>query len=386
MIWLIIGSVVAYFVIGEMTRKSRLKHIDSLRRKSMSGSPITKAEQVLLKGSAIAETIPAMAYAQTKINQSKLRNDIDDTVFYDQVATELENNNRQEGLWLKALSLSDGDQSKAKARYARFRVEQLYVENTEYIQEERDKLQQISEETLTSKLEDEAHKNLDIVRRHDVTTFSFSHIAFWPSLLFPIWVSIYLFYKDEAKRGGTALLITLASILLISFLANFLFSTTVAVIVLAVFVGYIYYLIRVCENINRWISERINNIQEARDSTKYLDVVENNAMYEGGELESENYLDDVTTDSPNIRHVDITLDPMPHDSNTAVEINVSNSDGRRLLTGIGIFLFIVFALLSIGTALTAYDLFSSGELGGTMLSGLFALIFAYVAYWTISDS
>ena len=50
---------------------------------------------------------------------------LEDQQFYDMVASELARGERSDGLWLKALSESNGDDHKAKAKYIKFRVQSL---------------------------------------------------------------------------------------------------------------------------------------------------------------------------------------------------------------------------------------------------------------------
>ena len=50
---------------------------------------------------------------------------LEDQQFYELVASELARGERSDGLWLKALSASNGDDHKAKAKYIKFRVQSL---------------------------------------------------------------------------------------------------------------------------------------------------------------------------------------------------------------------------------------------------------------------
>ncbi|MDC0219059.1 hypothetical protein OAL58_03630 [Verrucomicrobia bacterium] len=54
-----------------------------------------------------------------------------DEIFYEQVAAELEEGIRKKGLWLKAETKAEGDADKARAIYARWRVEQLSSEEAQ---------------------------------------------------------------------------------------------------------------------------------------------------------------------------------------------------------------------------------------------------------------
>jgi hypothetical protein len=55
----------------------------------------------------------------------------DEEIFYEQVAAELEEGIRKKGLWLKAETKAEGDADKARAIYARWRVEQLSTEEAQ---------------------------------------------------------------------------------------------------------------------------------------------------------------------------------------------------------------------------------------------------------------
>lgn len=74
-----------------------------------------------------------------------------DESFFLQVARELSNNQKDEGLWLKAYALENGDDAKAKAHYVRLRVEKL--------KELRDLEGQESPETKADNLQSGAPKN-----------------------------------------------------------------------------------------------------------------------------------------------------------------------------------------------------------------------------------
>ena len=56
---------------------------------------------------------------------------MEDERYYDMVLEELKRGEKREGLWLKALTVADGDQTKAKTEYVRLRVAQLVEENRE---------------------------------------------------------------------------------------------------------------------------------------------------------------------------------------------------------------------------------------------------------------
>ena len=64
----------------------------------------------------------------------------DDEHIYEQVAAELKDGNRKEGLWLKAQTQTEGNADKTQALYVKWRVEQkLQAEENERQQEERNR-------------------------------------------------------------------------------------------------------------------------------------------------------------------------------------------------------------------------------------------------------
>lgn len=56
---------------------------------------------------------------------------MDDEVFYEIAADEIEAGELRRGLWLKCLAESDGNDQKARAAYIRIRVEELRGEEAE---------------------------------------------------------------------------------------------------------------------------------------------------------------------------------------------------------------------------------------------------------------
>ncbi|MFM2006344.1 MAG: hypothetical protein RLZZ09_1999 [Pseudomonadota bacterium] len=74
---------------------------------------------------------------------------MNDEHLYEQVAEELSQNGPHAGLWAKAFAESDGVESKAKALYLRYRVEQL-------AKVERDRLKQLAKTEREARLAEEA--------------------------------------------------------------------------------------------------------------------------------------------------------------------------------------------------------------------------------------
>jgi len=62
-------------------------------------------------------------FNKIKYNNAVIR--IDEEKYYELVASELENGMRKKGLWLKALSKSNGDENKANSLYVSFRVQAI---------------------------------------------------------------------------------------------------------------------------------------------------------------------------------------------------------------------------------------------------------------------
>jgi len=66
------------------------------------------------------------AIAAKEMTKSKERKLLEiDNVYYEKASNEIENNNQDTGLWLKSMSISDGDINKQKAVYIRLRAKQL---------------------------------------------------------------------------------------------------------------------------------------------------------------------------------------------------------------------------------------------------------------------
>jgi len=57
---------------------------------------------------------------------------------YEEVATELSNNIRKEGLWLKAIQNTDGDENRALALYIKYRSEAIKVEKQEIMNKQQE--------------------------------------------------------------------------------------------------------------------------------------------------------------------------------------------------------------------------------------------------------
>ena len=76
-----------------------------------------------------AASIKETEYAHSDDNKSNL-DDIDDEV-YESIADELKNSKRKEGVWLKALNNSDGNENKALTLYTKYRAKAIQDEITE---------------------------------------------------------------------------------------------------------------------------------------------------------------------------------------------------------------------------------------------------------------
>lgn len=66
---------------------------------------------------------------------------MDDEVFYEAVANELEQGNLHKGLWTKALTLAAGSEVAARPLYVAMRVEQLKREDAEEVRKAREQAQ-----------------------------------------------------------------------------------------------------------------------------------------------------------------------------------------------------------------------------------------------------
>jgi|TARA_B110000114_G_C14889500_1_gene316152 hypothetical protein len=78
---------------------------------------------------------------------------LNEETLYAQVYVEIEGGDIRQGLWLKALAESDGDAQKAKARYAKARVNSLKDEATLALAEQ-EEFEEIIQENLKKKAKD----------------------------------------------------------------------------------------------------------------------------------------------------------------------------------------------------------------------------------------
>jgi hypothetical protein len=70
----------------------------------------------------------------------------DEEALYEEVANELSKNIRKEGLWLKAIQNTDGNENKALALYIKYRSEAIKAEKKELINQDMRKKQRLEEE------------------------------------------------------------------------------------------------------------------------------------------------------------------------------------------------------------------------------------------------
>ena len=72
-----------------------------------------------------------MGWISKKLSEAKVLRALANSheeALYARVASEVAQDDIRPGLWAKALSVADGDEQKAKARYVSFRVEQLQIQ------------------------------------------------------------------------------------------------------------------------------------------------------------------------------------------------------------------------------------------------------------------
>ena len=74
--------------------------------------------------------------SKSKISESYKVSEYEESI-YNQVAEELSNNSRKEGLWLKAIQNTDGDENRALSLYIKYRSEAIKTEKKEMIEEQK---------------------------------------------------------------------------------------------------------------------------------------------------------------------------------------------------------------------------------------------------------
>ena len=93
----------------------------------------------------------------------ELSSDAGDDEFYDQVASELKDNNLIPGLWTKAYSKMNGDEAKARALYIKYRIKQLHgktaIENEQQKAKDTNSQGKFKSETRLASLTAEATKS-----------------------------------------------------------------------------------------------------------------------------------------------------------------------------------------------------------------------------------
>ncbi len=102
-------------------------------------------------------------------------NDIDEEL-YSIVSKELENDKRNEALWLKALQEADGDQDKTMARYTKYRVQELKEEKEKQRREEEKKKEEKKKEEKRQK-ENEQLRAEDEIKK----TYTKLDVFFYPN-------------------------------------------------------------------------------------------------------------------------------------------------------------------------------------------------------------
>ena len=102
-------------------------------RQLCMGSAMVAAWRAIVKkprgGVQMDEHNPGTYHAETgKSSAKETLTTVNDDVFYDEVAKEIETNNLISGVWTRAFAEADGDENRAKAIYIKRRVAQLAEE------------------------------------------------------------------------------------------------------------------------------------------------------------------------------------------------------------------------------------------------------------------
>jgi len=128
---------------------------------------------------------------------------MNDQVFYDQVAVELQDNIIDQGLWTRAYAKGGGIESKAKSLYIELRVEQLTREaeparraQEEILEKERtlETARQLEEKRFV-----ENTAAMQTVEEHNNKIFKFDHIMFWLGWILLIGIP-YMIYRKISWR------------------------------------------------------------------------------------------------------------------------------------------------------------------------------------------
>ena len=131
--WIIIASVWGFFILraGSGASDSPYSTVDSTLKKPKPASSADKAQKASPSKTEDAKTPTSNPIkkqkdkAPYKPKEIPMNSAHDDEKFYEQVATELQEGNTRQGLWLKAETKAGGDKEQARLLYVEWRVEQL---------------------------------------------------------------------------------------------------------------------------------------------------------------------------------------------------------------------------------------------------------------------
>ena len=136
--WVLAASVWGYFILRANSREQLTSNKISFSQQQTKPSPKPLDSEDL---SPVLEPKkePAEKPAPNSAEQPKKKEPVitekqlmssahDDEKFYEQVATELQDGNTKQGLWLKAETKARGDKDKARLLYIEWRVQQLTEE------------------------------------------------------------------------------------------------------------------------------------------------------------------------------------------------------------------------------------------------------------------
>tara|TARA_A100001015_G_scaffold157512_1_gene174777 strand:+ start:415 stop:891 length:477 start_codon:yes stop_codon:yes gene_type:complete len=89
--------------------------------------------------------------------RQKLISQEEELYIYEQIGNELDNDIKDEGLWIKALSLSEGNEDKTKAKYIQLMIEKIKLED----KARQELLDNYYERVKKEELKDEKLQNLE---------------------------------------------------------------------------------------------------------------------------------------------------------------------------------------------------------------------------------
>lgn len=248
----------------------------------------------------------------------------DDTKYYDKIAAEMRNGDRKEGLWLKAITQTDGDEKKAESEYVRLRLKQLLYEDRFEISSEQERIEKESNAHNLRLSSISAVNHIAAVEKHKNSRYPFSHIAFWPSLLFPIWAPIYFLYHGLYARGVTSFVF----IVVVTFVIGFLgYLPGTSIFILMMWVVYIAGIYAFCIETNKLIAEARGDIKGSIELLSQLNTNQySNAMAIFRENQDSSIEEDLTNSSFDEKD---KWKKSSHDTETTEHSNVPRTSVRE---------------------------------------------------------